>query len=215
MEDRRALLEEVTRLVVETLEQMDHGPAMVPVGISARHIHLTREHVEALFGVGHKLTPIKPLSQPGQFACAETVDVYGPAGMLRMRVLGPERSRSQVEIAFSESRKLGIVPPVRNSGDLDGTPGVTLMGPRGKVVLREGLIIADRHLHMSEAEGERYGIKNGDKLELVLQGGKPGVIGNVTARVGRQYALDCHVDIDDANAFQLQQGQWAIIRKQG
>ena len=155
MEDKTALIEQITRLVMDTLEQMETGPAQVPVGISARHLHLSKDHVEALFGRGHKLTPLKALSQPGQYACQETVDVAGPKGTLRMRVLGPERAQSQVEIAFSESRTLGIVPPVRNSGDLAGTPGVTLIGPRGKVVLREGLIVADRHVHMSLQDAAR------------------------------------------------------------
>ena len=214
MEDKTALIERITRLVVETLEEMETGPAQVPVGISARHLHLSRDHVDALFGRGHKLTPIKPLSQPGQFACQETVDVAGPKGTLRMRVLGPERAQSQVEIAFSESRRLGVVPPVRNSGDLAGTPGVTLIGPRGKVRLKEGLIVADRHVHMSNQDAARYGVKNGEKLELVIGGKKPGVIRNVTARVSDKYALDCHLDTDDANAFQIQQGQWAVIQKQ-
>ena len=214
MEDRTALIEQITRLVVETLEEMETGPAQVPVGISARHLHLSKDHVEALFGRGHRLTPLKALSQPGQYACKETVDVVGPKGTLRMRVLGPERVQSQVEIAFSESRTLGVVPPVRNSGDLAGTPGITLVGPRGKVVLKEGLIVADRHVHMSLQEGARYGVKNGDKLELVIGGNKPGVIQNVTARVSDKYALDCHLDTDDANAFQIKQGQWAVIRRQ-
>ena len=214
IEDKTALIEQITRLVVDTLEEMEAGPLKVPVGISARHLHLSKDHVEALFGRGHKLTPLKSLSQPGQYACQETVDVVGPKGTLHMRVLGPERAQSQVEIAFSESRVLGIVPPVRNSGDLSGTPGVTLVGPRGKVVLKEGLIVADRHVHMSLQDAARYGVKNGDKLELVVDGKKPGVIRNVTARVSDKYALDCHLDTDDANAFQIKQGQWAVIQKQ-
>lgn len=214
MEDRNARIEQITRLVVDVLEEISQGTQRVPVGISARHLHLSKEHVEALFGPGHQLTPMKALSQPGQYACEETVDVVGPKGTLHMRVLGPVRAQSQVEIAFSESRKLGIVPPVKNSGDLAGTPGIVLKGPKGQVELKEGLIVADRHVHMSVEDGVRYGIADGDKLELVIEGGKPGIIQNVTARVGAKYALDCHLDIDDANAFQLKQGQWVVVRKQ-
>lgn len=186
----------------------------VPVGISARHIHLTREHVDILFGKNYQLKVLKPLSQPGQFAAEEMVDIIGVKGSIKkVRILGPERPNTQIEVARSEARILGLDPEVRNSGDIIGTPGVTIKGPVGEVTVSEGVIIADRHIHMSEDQAKSFNLKNGEKVKVIVAGQRGGVFDNVTIRAGAQYALDFHIDTDDANAFAIKQGQLVKIEK--
>lgn len=215
MENREELIQKVTSLVLENWKRLSTRPFQVPVGISARHVHLSREHVDMLFGTGYRLTPSKALSQPGQFACEEQVAVCGPAGTLpKVRILGPERKQSQVEVASSDCRVLGIQPAVRSSGDLKGTPGILLKGPKGEVLLTEGVIIADRHIHMTPEDARWFGVLDQDRVNVVVNGPKGGELGQVLIRVTRDSKLDFHVDIDDANAFQLKQGQWVTIRKE-
>ncbi len=213
MIEDRTVVEKVTQLVISQFKQLQDDPYLVPVGISARHIHLTRENVDALFGAGHVLTPIKKLSQPGQFACEETVEVYGPAGKpLKLRVLGPERKRTQVEVSLSDSRVLGLVPPVRTSGDTDGTPGVKIKGPKGEIQSPDGVIIADRHIHMTPEDAAWFGLKDGDRVTVEIGGEKGGTMDNVVIRVTRTSKLDFHIDTDDANAFLLKQGQFVRVK---
>lgn len=184
----------------------------VPVGISARHVHLCREDVDRLFGKGHELTPIKDLSQPGQFACAETVSVKGPRGKIeRVRILGPERAETQVEVSASDARRLGIDPPVRSSGDIKDTPGAVLETESGSVSLLKGVIIAERHLHMTAEEAARYGFRDGQEIQAVVPGKKGGIMRNIYVRAGDAYALDLHIDTDDASAFLLKQGQKIVV----
>lgn len=184
----------------------------VPVGISMRHIHLSRREVDALFGRNYYLTPLRPLSQPGQFACQECLDVIGPKGVLhKVRILGPERPAAQVELAQTDCRAIGISAPVRASGHIEGTPGVLLQGPRGVLSLTQGVIIADRHLHMSAAQAAAFGLADGDTVRIRVDGGKPGILDGVLVRAGSQYELDLHLDTDDANAFQLRQGQLVTV----
>lgn len=184
----------------------------VPVGISMRHIHLSRREVDALFGRTYQLTPLRPLSQPGQFACQECLDVIGPKGVLhRVRILGPERPEAQVELAQTDCRTIGVQAPVRPSGRVEGTPGVLLQGPRGVLSLSQGVIIADRHLHMSTAQAQAFGLSDGDVVRVEIGGGKPGVLDGVLVRAGGKYELDLHLDTDDANAFQLRQGQLVTV----
>ena len=144
----------------------------VPVGVSNRHIHLSAEHLEILFGKGYELTPIKDLSQPGQFACKEQLTIVGPS--LRpiegVRVLGPIRKASQVEISRTDSFTLKVKPPVRESGDIAGSAPITIIGPKGTVTLKEGCIIANRHIHMSEEEGKAFGLKDGDSVTVEVNG---------------------------------------------
>lgn len=214
MENREELIRKITGMVLEHWDRLSTDPYQVPVGISARHVHLSREHVEILFGTRYQLTPQKSLSQPGQFACKEQVEVCGPAGsVLKVRILGPEREQSQVEMAFSDCRMLGIHPPVRTSGDLRGTPGILLKGPSGEVSLKEGVIIADRHIHMTPEEAEWFGVSDRERVNVAVPGEKGGVLGQVLIRITRESRLDFHVDTDDANAFLLKQGQWVTIRK--
>lgn len=203
------LIENITRLVVQELENhpyfTEERKTHVPVSISARHLHLQQEHVELLFGKGYQLTFFKEISQPGQYACNEKVTLKGPKGVIEnVRVLGPLRKQTQVEIARTDARKLGIAPPVRNSGNLAGSAPITLIGPNGSVSLAEGCIIADRHIHMTPKDAEVYGVTDKQKVSVLINGEKGGIMGQVTIRVNERYALDMHIDTDDANAFNLQ-----------
>ena len=174
----------------------------VPVGISNRHIHLTREHVEALFGKGYELTKLKDLSQPGQFACKEQLTIVGPSmrAIEGVRVLGPERKRSQVEISRTDSYVLKVKPPVRESGSLDGSAPITIIGPKGIVTLDEGCIIANRHIHMSVDEGKAFGVTDGEYVDVEVIGERRTAFYDVQVRVHPDFRLEMHVDTDDANA---------------
>ena len=180
------------------------GLEPIPVGISNRHIHLSQADLETLFGPGYELTKIKDLKQPGQIACKETVTIVGPKGALeKIRVLGPVRKATQVELLLGDSFKLGIKPPTRMSGDLAGTPGCTIVGPAGTVVLSEGCIVAQRHIHMTAAEAAAYGVTNGQIVSMEFDGPRCGTLGNVAIRAGEGHALECHVDTEEANAVAI------------
>ena len=215
MDEYSAIVEKVTKLVMEQLQILKDTPNHVPVGVSARHIHLERRHLDQLFGKGYQLTPMKPLSQPGQYASEETVEIIGPKGKpVKMRILGPERDKTQVEVSLSDSRQLGIIPPVRTSGDINGTPRIKIRGPKGEIEINEGVIIPDRHLHMTPEDARWYGVKNGQKVKIRIPGAKGGIMENIVLRVGTACKLDLHIDTDDANAFQLFQGQLVEIIKE-
>lgn len=205
--------EQLVALVTQAVRtQLRLRERRVPVGISMRHIHLSRREVDILFGRNYCLTPLRPLSQPGQFACQECLDVIGPKGVLhKVRILGPERSAAQVELAQTDCRAIGVTAPVRSSGHIEGTPGVLLQGPRGVLSLTQGVIIADRHLHMSISQAAAFGLTDGDTVRIQVDGGKPGILDGVLVRAGNQYELDLHLDTDDANAFQLKQGQLVTV----
>ena len=180
----------------------------VPVGISNRHIHLSQEHIEALFGPGFTLTKTKDLSQPGQFACEETVTLIGPKGtMPGVRILGPARKASQVELSATDTFKIGVKPPVRDSGKLEETPGVDVEGPKGRVHLDQGVIIAARHIHMTPEEAAEHSLKDGDHVRVAVPGPRGGSLDHVLIRVSSNYALDMHIDTDEGNAFSLKNGQ--------
>lgn len=175
----------------------------IPVGVSNRHIHLTREHLDVLFGAGYELTPLKDLSQPGQYACKEQLTLIGPSlrAIEGVRVLGPLRKASQVEISRTDSYTLKIKPPVRESGDLAGSAPITIVGPKGLVQLKEGCIIANRHIHMSPADGAKYGVSDGDYVSVQTVGdGKRTTLYDVQIRVSDKFVLEMHLDTDDANA---------------
>ncbi|SET40985.1 phosphate propanoyltransferase [Paenibacillus sp. NFR01] len=185
---------------------------IVPVGVSARHIHLTQEHVEALFGAGYQLTEFKPLSQPGQFAANEQVAVIGTKSKFdKVRILGPVRPESQVEISRTDAFALGVKAPVRESGHIEGTPGITLKGPAGEVELQTGVIIAARHIHFHTSEAEAWGIKDKQMLKVRLGGERGLVLENVLARVSDKFKLDMHIDTDEANAASANNGDNAEI----
>ena len=171
------------------------------VEVSARHIHLTKEHVAILFGEGYELTPKKYLSQPGQFACEEKVRVVGPRGELKMSVLGPERKDSQVEVSLTDARTLGVEALVRESGDIEGTSGVKVIGPNGEVDLDKGVIAAKRHIHMTPEDAKKYGVENGEIVNVKVETeGRSLVFGDTVIRVSDKYALAMHIDTDEANA---------------
>jgi propanediol utilization protein len=188
------------------------------VSISARHCHLTDEHVEILFGPGHKLTPEKPLYQDGFFAAAETVMVVGPRRRMlpTVRVLGPTRPASQVELAFTDAISLGIDAPVRHSGNIKGTPGCVLVGPRGVVELQEGVIRAARHVHMNHRDAEYYGVKNGDFMKLRIESPQCSVVfEDLLVRADATSKLEVHIDTDEGNACFLDGATKVELLKQG
>ncbi len=189
----------------------------IPVAISARHVHLSQAHVEALFGVGSTLTPEVELTQPGQFACKERVSLVGSRGRIdKVRVIGPARGRTQVEVARTDEFKLGVDAPVRMSGDLDNTPGLTLEGPEGSVDLESGVICSQRHIHMTPADAERFGVSHKDVVEVALDtDGRDLVFGDVVVRVKDSYALEMHVDTDEGNAAELVRGVHGVLSTTG
>jgi len=176
------------------------------VDASARHMHVSREHLDQLFGKGYELTVHRPLYQQGHFAARETVTLIGPRSRLisNLRILGPIRSRSQVELAFTDSISLGLENvPIRLSGDIDGTPGAFLMGPKGMVELTEGVIRAAIHVHMNPAEAAYYGVKHGDEMKLKVGGEAATTFERVRVRVDKNVRLNVHMDTDEANACGL------------
>jgi len=185
----------------------------IPVAISAHHVHLSQPTIERLFGDSYVLQPRVPLSQPGQFAACETVTLLGPRGRLdHVRVLGPARSADQVELSRTDARTLGLAPPLRLSGDLDGTPGVTIEGPRGKVVLTSGVVCALRHIHMSPADAVRLDVRDRDIVEVAIESGdRPVIYGDVIVRVSPNYRLEFHLDTDEGNAAGVQPGTLAHL----
>ncbi len=186
----------------------------VPIGISVRHVHLTREHLEILFGKDYELNTLKDLSQPGEFASTETVSIKGRKGAIdRVRVLGPIRKYTQVEISKTDAYKLGLNPPVRESGDIKGSSQVTLVGPKGEVQLNEGCVIASRHIHITPEDVERLGLEGEPKVKVLIDGVKGGIIHNVTLKVSENYKFELHLDTDDGNAFLINQGDYGTIIK--
>ena len=171
------------------------------VETSARHIHVTDEQLEVLFGKGHQLTVKKELSQPGQFVCEERVRVVGPKGELKCSILGPTRSAAQVEISLTDARTIGVTAQIRESGDVAGTSGVKLIGPEGELDIEEGVIPAKRHAHLDPKTAEEFGVKNGDIVSIkVPTEGRSLVFGDVVVRVSEKYAPAVHLDTDEGNA---------------
>lgn len=207
----------VERLVRSALQKhLGNGRAFPPApsepvrprlvaNISARHVHLTPAHVEELFGSGHKLAPMKDLYQPGAFAAEEVVTVIGPRQRMlpNVRILGPCREFSQVELAFTDSISLGIDAPVRISGNHTQTPGCWIMGPKGMIELKQGVIRAERHVHLSPRDAEYYGVKQGDRLHMRVTSNCPIVLENLVCRVDPKSLLEVHIDTDEGNACNL------------
>lgn len=173
----------------------------VLVETSARHVHLTKEHIEILFGQGHELTVKKMLSQPGQYACEERVDLVGPKKSIAgVSILGPARSASQVEVSLTDARTLGVAAPVRESGSIEGTPGIKLVGPCGEVELTEGVIAAKRHIHLTPADAEAMGVSDKEIVKVKLDTARPLVFDDVVVRVNENFAAAMHIDTDESNA---------------
>ena len=196
-----ANVELIVQKVLAELQKKTETGINVPVGVSARHIHLSRGHVEVLFGEGYKLTKKQEL-MGGQYAAKEAVTIVGPGlrAIENVRVLGPERKQTQVEISVTDAIRLGISPPLRESGDLAGSGPITVAGPKGAVYLKEGCIIPARHIHMPPKEASRFGLKDGDIVSIKTGGERTLIFGNVKIRIDLSFTLEMHMDTDEANA---------------
>ena len=190
--------------VVEAVVDEIRTAGLVQIEVSARHVHLDKESVEALFGVGHKLTPKRELSQPGQYLEEERVDVIGPKGSFKnVAVLGPERKHVQVEVSFSDAFALGINPPIRQSGDTKGSASVTLVGPAGEITIDEGAIVALRHVHMTPEDAERLGLVDNQIVSVEALTDRKLVFEDTVIRVSPKFRTRMHVDVDEAGAAHI------------
>jgi len=205
-DEGRMLARETARIAAGHTEVKQPGP--IPIAISGRHVHLDRASMDALFGEGAELTVYKEISQPGQFASNERVALVGPRGQIeRVRVLGPLRGKPQIEISRTDEFKLGVDAPIRGSGKTEGSAPIRLIGPQGTLDLKEGLICAWRHIHMTPKDAEAYGVEHGDEVEVAVTGGpRDLVFGDVMVRVKSSYLLEMHIDTDEANAAELSRG---------
>lgn len=184
----------------------------IQVGISNRHLHLSEKDIELLYGSKQGLTKKKELSQPGQFACEETVTLTGPKGSIEgVRILGPARKETQVELAFTDAIKLGLGVSVRDSGNLEDTPGIQISAGDKTITLDKGVIVAMRHIHASMEDAKLYGLKDKDIAKVLVGGPRGGVFHNVLVRVNPDYLLDFHIDTDEANAFGLKNGDMVTV----
>lgn len=200
--------EAVLKLLVEAIqnnqgkEVIEPKAFEIPVGVSNRHAHLSQEDLDMLFGKGYKLTKIKDLSQPGQYACKETITICGPKGAIeKVRILGPIRSKTQVEVLAGDCVKLGTAAYPRLSGDLANTPGVTLVGPKGATQIKEGLIVAQRHIHMTPCDARELGVHDGEIVSIKFDTIRGGIFHNVAIRANDASKLECHLDIEEVNAM--------------
>lgn len=213
-ENYEAILKMLLEAVQSTAAPASQEPDGIPVGVSNRHLHLSQADQDVLFGPGYEMTRIKDLSQPGQFACKETVTICGPKGAIeKVRVLGPVRSKTQVEILTGDGFKLGVSAPAKQSGDLAGTPGITIVGPKGSVQIQEGLIVAQRHIHMTPQDAEYYGVHDGQIVDIEVEGPRGGTFANVIVRANDASALECHLDTEEANAMNVNSSTKIKIKK--
>jgi putative phosphotransacetylase len=209
----------IQSIVEEVVQQFNKHASKqntVPMAVSARHCHLSQSDLEALFGEGYELTKKTDLSQPGQFAANETVMIAGPRGSIEnVRILGPARDTTQIEISRTDSFKLGAKPPLRESGDIRDSAPVTLIGPKGSLHKKEGLIIAQPHIHMTEEDAELYGVQNGEYVRVRTDSERPVTLEKVLIRVSPKYKLEMHIDTDEANASLISTGTAGMLFKYG
>lgn len=202
----------ITKVVKNILNQYEER--LVPVGVSNRHIHICREDLDFMFGDGYELTKLKDLGQPGQFAAEETVELVGPKGTIeKVRILGPVRDATQVEVSLADGYKLGIKPIIRESGKIENTSGILIKGPKGRVAKNRGVIAALRHIHMPPEIAKEYCVVDKDMIDVEVQGIRKMVFGNVLVRVSDKYSLEMHIDVDEANASALKNGDKVKILK--
>lgn len=195
---------------INALTQAVMKRLFVELEASGRHVHVTQEQAVALFG--HSLTPARPLSQPGQFLAKERLTVAGPKGEFRqVAVLGPERKAAQVEISLTDGRQLGLTPPVRLSGDVDNSPGCRLIGPAGEVAISQGVICAQRHIHMTPEDAARFGVADKQTVKLQTLTNRGVIFEDTVVRVSSQFATYAHLDYDEANACGLEKGDFGRI----
>lgn len=187
---------------------------MIPVGVSARHVHVSKEDLTTLFGEGSELTVYRPLSQPSQFAANERVNLVGPRGRIDgVRILGPTRSRTQVEISLTDAVRLGVKPPVRDSGDIDQSASLTIEGPKGTVTIEQGTILAQRHIHLTPDDAEALGVIDKQLVSVRVPGNRGLVFDNVLCRVNPNFSKEMHIDTDEANAALLSTGSQVELVK--
>lgn len=200
---------EIAGLSAEIEKRMKRSKLDIPAGVSVKHCHLTKEHFKILFGASAEPKRVKDIKQPGFYAAEEMIDVQGPKGVLKkIRLVAPYRDHTQIEIAVSDAMAIGIKPPVRESGDVKGSAGAVLIGPAGKIEIREGVIIAQRHLHFSPGEAKSLGIASGEVVRVRAGAGqgRSTVFEDVVVRVSDKYSLEFHVDTDEANAAGIKTG---------
>jgi putative phosphotransacetylase len=201
----KSVVEEVVKNYMEHKET-------IPVGVSNRHVHVSRGDLDILFGEGYSLKKFKDLSQPGQYAAEDMVTLVGPSGVkTKVRILGPERSKTQVEISMTDGFELGLKPPPRDSGDLAGTPGISIVGPKGSITLKEGVICAWRHIHMTPEDAKKFGFSDKQHVKVKTSGDRGLIFDRVLIRVSSQYRLDMHIDTDEANAGFIKNGDLVEI----
>ncbi|MEA4806602.1 MULTISPECIES: phosphate propanoyltransferase [Acetobacterium] len=211
-ENEKQVIEQIVINTVKKLIAEKDSPNRVVLGISNKHIHLSKKDIETLFGEGYELTNMKDLKQPGQYAAKETVKVIGPKGCFdKVRILGPARPESQIEISLTDARTLGIKAPVCESGQLEGTPGIILEGPCGTVTLTHGVIVALRHIHMPPDIAQKLGIKDKDWVSVETCGVRKTIFCNVLARVSDKFDYEMHLDTDEANAAGLNNDDYLKI----
>lgn len=210
----KKLVEIISKVIIKKLSE-ESKDSLIPIGVSNRHIHLCREDLNFLFGKGYELTKFKDLKQPGQFAAKEVVTLKGPKGEFeKVRILGPLREETQVEISLSDSFKLGIKAPIKESGKLENTPGIKIIGPKGSVETSRGTIVALRHIHMTKEISEKLALSDKDIVSIEIGGDRKAILGDVLVRVSDKYVLEMHVDMDEANACCLKNGDLVkIVRK--
>ncbi len=207
-------IEQITRMVLASLKKEEENPYLVPVGVSNRHLHLSQADVETLFGSGHELTFKKEL-MGGQFACEECCTIVGLKlrAIEKVRVLGPARKATQVEISATDARTLGINVPVRESGDIAGSAPIAIVGPKGAVYLNEGCIVAARHIHMSPADAAACGVADGDYVSVRADNERGTTFNRVKIRVDKSFTLEMHIDTDEANASEIKTGDRVAVIK--
>ena len=195
-------MEKIRDIITEVLEEIISDD--VVIGVSNRHVHLSQADLEVLFGKDYVLTKMKDMKQPGQFATNEKVDIVGPKGKFSgVRIIGPVRKETQVEVSITDSFKLGVKPPIRQSGDLQGTPGIKVVGPKGEVDIPRGVIVAARHIHMPQYIADIKGYKDGQVVKVETYGERKIIMHNVVLRVSDKMAKEMHIDVDESNAAGL------------
>lgn len=205
--DTRFIQSVVEEVVKNYMGNKEPEKNQISVGVSNRHIHVSRSDLDILFGEGYNLKKFKDLSQPGQYAAEDMVTLVGPSGVkTKVRILGPERSKTQVEISLTDGFELGVKPPARDSGDIAGTPGISIVGPNGSITIKEGVICAWRHIHMTPEDAQKFGLSDKQYVKVKTSGDRGLIFDRVLVRVNSQYRLEMHIDIDEANAGFIKNG---------
>lgn len=209
---KEAMIQDIIRQVMDALQKQEE--AVFQVEASARHVHLSREHIDQLFGQGYDMTKKKALSQPGQFQCQERVTLIGPKGVIKgVAILGPPRSKTQVELSKTDARVLGVTPPVRESGQLEGSASIYIATELGVIEALESTIVAKRHIHMDTRDAKRFQVSDKQMVAVRVQGERPAIFEDVVVRVSDDYCLSMHIDFDEANAVGYHQGAVGEICK--